>query len=223
MQPSAPQPSNANTPAPPPDLLAGQQLPPPPQQERSRRKRAALLQSALALFAERGYEDTSIENIAHQANVAVGGFYKYFASKRQILLVLMDSLVHEVASVGLEITGIDSAAIHSSLAQLVRQSFQVDWAYAGAYRAWREASLGDRELQALYQQIEVWVMSQLRLLFQALLGLPGARQNVDGETLAWELTLLLMRLAEIPLEDPSPVVASLTDLIYHGLFTDSHP
>ena len=220
MQPSSPQPS-ANRPT-PPNLLAGQQLPPPPQQERSRRKRAALLQSALRLFAERGYEETSIEDIARQANVAVGGFYTYFASKRQILLVLMDRLLQEVAAVGIDITGTDQQAIHASLAQLVRQCFQVDWAYAGAYRAWREASLVDHELQALYQQIEAWVMQQLQLLFQALLSLPGARQNVDSATLAWELTLLLMRLAEIPLEGPGPVIASLTDLIYHSLFTDSH-
>ena len=50
--------------------------------------------------------------------------------------------------------------------------------------------------------------------------MPGARQDVDVETLAWELALLLLRLAEIPLEEPDPVVASLASLIYHGLFTD---
>src|SRR5207244_387551 len=80
-----------------PDVLAGQQLPPAPQQERSRRKRDALLQSALALFAERGYEQTSIEDIAHQAGVAVGGFYQHFTSKRQILLVLMDRRSHPLS------------------------------------------------------------------------------------------------------------------------------
>jgi hypothetical protein len=56
---------------------------------------------------------------------------------------------------------------------------------------------------------------------QVLLLVPGARQDVDGETLAWELALLLLRLAEISLEEPDAVVASLTKLIYHGLFTDS--
>src|SRR5690348_3536013 len=101
MPPSPPQPAQPNRPATPPDLLAGQQLPPPPQQERSRRKRHALLQSALALFAQRGYEDTTIEDIARQAGVAVGGFYQHFASKRQILLVLMDSLTQQAASVTL--------------------------------------------------------------------------------------------------------------------------
>src|SRR5436305_12349290 len=97
MQPSTPEPEKRSEPAARPDLLAGQHLPPLPQQERSRRKRDALLQSALTLFAERGYEQTSIEHIAHRAEVAVGGFYQHFASKRQILLVLMDQLLQEAA------------------------------------------------------------------------------------------------------------------------------
>ena len=86
---------------------------------------------------------------------------------------------------------------------------------------WREAVVRDRELQALHQQIEAWTAQQLTFLFQALLYMPGARQDVDSETLAWELTLLLLRLAENPLEEPDAVVASLTSLICHGLFTDS--
>ncbi|HEX6779203.1 MAG TPA: helix-turn-helix domain-containing protein, partial [Ktedonobacterales bacterium] len=84
-----------------PDLLAGQQFPPLPKQTRSRQKRDALLQSALALFAEHGYEETTIEEIAHHAGVAVGGFYQHFASKRQILLVLMDLLLQEAAALTL--------------------------------------------------------------------------------------------------------------------------
>ncbi|HEU5370148.1 MAG TPA: TetR/AcrR family transcriptional regulator [Ktedonobacterales bacterium] len=221
MQPSPPEPGNTFTPAPRPNLLAGQQLPPPPQQERSRRKRHALLQSALALFAQRGYEDTTIEDIARQAGVAVGGFYQHFASKRQILIVLMDSLAQDAASVTLELTGTDRHAIRDALARLIRQAFQIDWAYVGVYRAWREAAVRDRELQTLYQQIETWVVQQITLLFQALLHLPGARPNVDSATLAWEIALLLLRLSETPLPDPNPIVASLTHLIYHALFTDA--
>ncbi len=80
-----PEPGTAGRPA----LRAGQRLPPLPQQDRSRRKRAALLAAALALFAERGYEATSIEEIARRAGVAVGSFYQHVASKRQVLLVLI--------------------------------------------------------------------------------------------------------------------------------------
>jgi AcrR family transcriptional regulator len=221
MQPSPPEPGKGWTPRERPDLLAGQHLPPPPQQERSRRKRDALLQSALALFAERGYEQTSIEDIAHQAGVAVGGFYQHFTSKRQILLVLMDRLLQEASTLTLEAKSAALPDLRDGIARLVRKVLQVDWAYAGAYRAWHEAAVQDRELQALQQQIEAWTAQQLALLFRVLLLVPGARQEVDSETLAWELALLLLRLAEIPLEEPDTVVASLTSLIYHGLFVDS--
>jgi len=133
----------------------------------------------------------------------------------------MDQLLQEASMLTFETKSADLHDIRDGIAHLVRQALQVDWAYAGAYRAWREAAVRDRELQALYQQIEAWTAQQLTLLFQALLHVPGGRQDVDGKTLAWELALLLLRLAEIPLQEPDAVVASLTSLIYHGLFTDS--
>src|SRR6266446_9201404 len=221
MKPSNPEPVEDEKSGLRPDLLSGQQFPPPPKQERSRKKRDALLQSALALFAERGYEETNIEDIARHAGAAVGSFYQHFTSKRQILLVLMDRLLQEASMLTLEAKSAALPDIRDGIARLVRQALQVDWAYAGAYRAWREATVGDRELRTLHQQIEAWTAQQLSLLFRGLLLVPGARQGVDSETLAWELALLLLRLAEIPLEEPDAVVASLTNLIYHGLFTDS--
>ncbi len=221
MQPSNPEPAECMRPGGRPDLLAGQHFPPPPRQERSRRKREALLQSALKLFAERGYEEISIENIARGAGVAVGGFYQHFESKRQILLVLMDSLLKEASMLTLEAKSSALLDIREGIALLVRQALQVDWAYAGAYRAWRESTVRDGELRTLHQQIEAWNAQQLVLLFQFLHYIPGARQDVDYETLAWEISLLFLRLAEIPLEEPEVVIASLTSLIYHNLFTDS--
>jgi len=221
MPQSSPEPEKEWTPRAHPDVLAGQQLPPAPQQERSRRKREALLMSALALFAERGYEQTSIEDIAHHAGVAVGSFYQHFASKRQILLVLMDRLLQEASMLTLEARSAALPDIRDGIARLIRQTFTVDWAYAGAYRAWHEAAVRDRELLELHQQIEAWSASQLTLLFRVLSFVPGARQEVDRETLAWEFALLLLQLAETPLEEPDAVVASLASLLYHGLFTDS--
>jgi AcrR family transcriptional regulator len=203
-----------------PDLLASQQLPPAPQQERSRRKREALLEKALALFAERGYEQTSIEEMVHAAGVAVGGFYQHFTSKRQLLLVLMDRLLQDVSLLTWEAQGSAPADLRDGIARLIRQALTVDWAYAGAYRAWHEAAVRDPELQELHHQIEAWSASQLMLLFRALSFVPGARPEVERETLAWVFALLLLRLAETPVAEPDAVVASLTNLLYHSLFTD---
>ncbi len=225
MKPSNPEPVEDEKSGLRPDLLSGQQFPPPPKQERSRKKRDALLQSALALFAERGYEETNIEDIARHAGAAVGSFYQHFTSKRQILLVLMDRLLQEVFTLTPGDEQANLQNIQDTIAYLVRRGLQVDWAYAGAYRAWREASIQDGELRNLNRQIEQWTASQLEFMLRALLQMPGTRQDVDVTILAWELNLLFFRLAEVPLEDPAVIdalVSSITHLIYHGLFTDDY-
>ncbi|MBA2681055.1 MAG: TetR/AcrR family transcriptional regulator [Ktedonobacteraceae bacterium] len=202
-----------------PDLLAGQHFPPPPQQERSRRKRDALLEAALALFAEKGYEATSIEEIAHRAGVAVGGFYQHFASKRQLLLVLMNRLLDEVESLPAQLSPDQLDYPRAVIEQVVRQGLLTDWAYVGAYRAWREAVVQERELQALHVSIEEWTAWRIEMMLRAMQQGPGARSDVDLVTMAAIVSLLFWRLAETPLDEPDAVIASITDLIYHALFT----
>ncbi|HSB97727.1 MAG TPA: TetR/AcrR family transcriptional regulator [Spongiibacteraceae bacterium] len=50
----------------------------------------AILSAALEVFAERGYEAAAVSEIAERAGVVEGTVYKYFESKRALLLMVME-------------------------------------------------------------------------------------------------------------------------------------
>jgi len=59
-------------------------------QRRKARTRAGLLAAARRLFAERGLERTTIAEIAERADIAIGSFYNYFATKEELLEALLE-------------------------------------------------------------------------------------------------------------------------------------
>ena len=60
----------------------------PPQQERSERTLAAILDVASSLFAEVGFEATTMTAIAARSGTSIGGLYHYFPDKTSIVLEL---------------------------------------------------------------------------------------------------------------------------------------
>lgn len=55
-------------------------------------RRMEFIATAAALFREKGFEKTSVEDIVKAAGVAKGTFYYYFASKEQVLEALIENL-----------------------------------------------------------------------------------------------------------------------------------
>src|SRR5260221_12615891 len=64
---------------------------PPARRERRRADiRERLIQSALHLFAQKGFAETTVEDITEAADVGKGTFFNYFPSKDHILLAFSD-------------------------------------------------------------------------------------------------------------------------------------
>ena len=71
---------------PPEDRVDGPELDGGPRPDPPGSTRARLIEAASALFAERGYERTSIQDIARAAGLTTGAIYSNFRSKRDVLL-----------------------------------------------------------------------------------------------------------------------------------------
>jgi AcrR family transcriptional regulator len=68
----------------------------PPQQARSRAARQRLLAAAEEVLVSRGLDDFTIAAVAEQAGVSVGGVYRRFSGKEQLLDAVIDSLLVRV-------------------------------------------------------------------------------------------------------------------------------
>lgn len=63
---------------------------------KAEQRRAALIEVARDLFVEKGYEATTMDEIAAAANFAKGTLYHYFSNKAELLQVLRDGFESEV-------------------------------------------------------------------------------------------------------------------------------
>lgn len=71
---------------------------PPGQTEQGQAARKHLYDAAIRLIALRGYEATTLRDIALRAGVSAGLLYRYFPSKRAVVLALYDELSADFAT-----------------------------------------------------------------------------------------------------------------------------
>jgi AcrR family transcriptional regulator len=67
-----------------------------PQQERSARRLAGFLQAAAALFAEIGFEATTMQAIADRSESSIGALYNYFPDKQSVAATLLSGYAEEL-------------------------------------------------------------------------------------------------------------------------------
>src|SRR5215218_5798113 len=85
------------------DTLVVMQRDPIPVRERTRRAvRGELAQIAVGLFVEKGYDETTIDDLAAAAGMSKRTFFRYFASKEELVMgkyeVLGEQLAEDLAA-----------------------------------------------------------------------------------------------------------------------------
>ncbi len=66
-------------------------------------RKAQIIQTALQLFAKKGYENTTVNNIIEEAAISKGGFYHHYKSKEELLEDIVRMLIGGMAVIFKEI------------------------------------------------------------------------------------------------------------------------
>lgn len=89
-------------------------------------RRQELLDTAMALFTRKGYEETSMGDIAKAAGVAQGLCYRYFDSKQKLFQEAMEQYVRICCAEFLPIIHDRSRTIRTRLAQMAQVLVDAD-------------------------------------------------------------------------------------------------
>jgi AcrR family transcriptional regulator len=140
-------------------------------------RRAAILESALAVFAQRGYHASSIDDIARDGGISKALIYEHFGSKQQLYAELLEQQAGQLFSALAEAI---SDAGRSASARLA-VGFDAFYGFVEEHRvAWRmlfrEAT--DPEAVAVLDRIAAEVTS---FVAGVIAEDPGARRSEDDD------------------------------------------
>ncbi len=73
------------------------------------RRQEEVVEKAAHMFARRGYDGTTISDLAEEIGIAAGGLYHYFGSKEQLLIRICDQLMEPLLAEARELRESDGA------------------------------------------------------------------------------------------------------------------
>lgn len=82
-------------------------------------RRRQILETAMRLFYEKGYEDTSMEDIAKELHIVKGLCYRYFVSKQSLFDTAMNEYIKECCQDLLEVIHDRNRSITDRLAAML--------------------------------------------------------------------------------------------------------
>jgi AcrR family transcriptional regulator len=196
-----------------------------PKQARSKKTKEKIIQAAIQLFQERGYEGTTSNEIASAAGVSVGSFYAYFADKRQLLLTVFDRLADELFKnvfEGLTPSHLFDEDLRPVVRQAVARSIEEKQKLAGLHRVISEMVLKDEDFAARRKAMLDRAISKLNELF-TLGTKAGLMWELDIEAAAFVVNRVVFDLSQDYVIgncdfDRDRAIDALSDMILRYLF-----
>ncbi len=116
-------------------------------------RRTQLLEAAGAVFVERGYFATRVADIARAAGASHGTFYTYFTSKDDVLRVLLDGMVDDLAHAAVLRAPAEEDPV-AAMALRIRRFMDAYGERAGLIRILEQVASFDADFAGLKLQIK---------------------------------------------------------------------
>lgn len=200
-------------------------VPADPKQARSRQTKEKIIQAAIQLFQERGYEKTTSNDIAAEAGVSVGSFYVYFTDKRQLLLTIFDRLADELFKNifdGMRPEHLFDSELRARIKQAVANAIVDKQKHSGLHRVIHEQVLKDAEFAARHKHVMERSISRLHELI-SLANKAGLTWDFDVEAAAFVVHRVVFDLSQDYVTgccefDKNRAIDALASMIYRFLF-----
>ncbi|HYV05560.1 MAG TPA: TetR/AcrR family transcriptional regulator [Blastocatellia bacterium] len=203
----------------------GLSVPTDPKQARSKQTKEKIVQAAILLFEERGYEKTTSNDIATEAGVSVGSFYVYFTDKRQLLLSIFDRLADELYKNifdGLKAEHLFDSELQTRIRQAVANTITDKQKHSGLHRVISELVLKDAEFAERRKAVMDRSVAKLQELI-SLASKAGLTWEMDAEAASFVVQRVVFDLSQDYVIgycefDQDRAVDALADMIYRFVF-----
>jgi AcrR family transcriptional regulator len=184
--------------------------------------RAALLEAAMEVFAQRGYRDASVDDIAERAGYSKGAIYFHFSGKDDLFFALLEERIDRPMREAIKL--LESAPLEDDMTAVANRHFVelvsgqrelllLDHEY-------RSQAIRDSKLRARYVKREAELRSVLAKGLQARLKHLDTPPLAAPEQMATALLSLALGLAQEKLIEPDAVpdelLGDMFALIYAG-------
>jgi AcrR family transcriptional regulator len=175
------------------------------------RTRERILEAALALFVEKGYEATTLREIAAAADCSLGLAYRYFASKESLVLTFYERTARELEA---DVRRLSPAPLAERFSTVMHAKMERLTPYRDAFGSLFAAALNPQSGVAVLGESRTGVRRSVAAIFTAVVqGAIDAPPEPQAGELAIVLYSMHLTLLLFWLHDHTPGYRSTEQLL----------
>ncbi len=188
-----------------------------PKQNRSRERRLRIMETALDLFASKGINGTSSNEIANKAGVSIGTFYSYFENKKTLFLEILKNHLENFVTGVYTLRSDDSIPLRALIREHIHKGFMTFDINPSFHKEALVLKFSDPDVRKLFDEVE---QQQLSIISSLLI--PYCRRNKPQDLTevskvihsAVENVAHYVKFLDSPM-DRDRLIDELTEMIYH--------